>query len=116
MATAEGIRAQLRDSRIRYESVERRANNTVVATLANPADAAKAREQLLTSQQGMQVDAEGNIVTVLLPEAEIKRLAAEKTAAVRSQNFEQAAELRDKDKSLQDLLDAQAANIPDFSI
>lgn len=76
-ATAEGIRAQLRDSRIRYESVERRANNTVVATLANPADAGKVRELLLTSQQGMQVDAEGNTVTVLLPEAEIKRLALE---------------------------------------
>ncbi len=76
-ATAEGIRAQLRDSRIRYESVERRANNTVVATLSNPADAAKARELLLTSQQGMQVEATGNVVTVLLPEAEIKRLAIE---------------------------------------
>ena len=76
-ATAEGIRAQLRDSRIRYESVERRANNTVVATLSNPADAAKARELLLTSQQGMQVDAAANTVTVLLPEAEIKRLAIE---------------------------------------
>ncbi|KGM56015.1 preprotein translocase subunit SecD [Lysobacter daejeonensis GH1-9] len=76
-ATAEGIRAQLRDSRIRYESVERRANNTVVATLSSPADAVKVRELLLTSQQGMQVDAEGNIVTVLLPEAEIKRLAIE---------------------------------------
>ena len=40
-------------------------------------------------------------------ETEIKRLAAEKTAAVRSQNFEQAAELRDKEKSLQDLLDQE---------
>ena len=40
-------------------------------------------------------------------ETEIKRLAAEKTAAVRSQNFEQAAELRDKEKNLQELLDQE---------
>jgi preprotein translocase subunit SecD len=76
-ATAEGIRAQLRDSRIRYESVERRANNTVIATLANPADAEKVRELLVTSQQGMQLDVAGKVVTVLLPDAEIKRLAVE---------------------------------------
>ncbi|GAB3749153.1 protein translocase subunit SecD [Lysobacter olei] len=76
-ATAEGIRAQLRDSRIRYESVERGANNTVIATLSNPAEAEKVRQLLATSQQGMQIEATGNVVTVLLPEAEIKRLAVE---------------------------------------
>ncbi|TWI10654.1 protein translocase subunit SecD [Aerolutibacter ruishenii] len=76
-ATAEGIRAQLRESRIRYESVERRANNSVVATLSNPADAEKVRALLATSQQGMQVDTVGNTVTVLLTDAEIKRLAVE---------------------------------------
>lgn len=38
-------------------------------------------------------------------ENEIKRLEEEKNSAVRSQNFEQAAELRDKEKNLQKLLD-----------
>src|SRR5262245_32259833 len=33
-ATAEDVRVSLRDGHIRYDSVERRANNTIVATLA----------------------------------------------------------------------------------
>lgn len=40
-------------------------------------------------------------------ENEIKRLEEEKNSAVRSQNFEQAAELRDKEKNLQKLLDEE---------
>lgn len=40
-------------------------------------------------------------------ENEIKRIEEEKNSAVRSQDFEQAAELRDKEKSLQKLLDEE---------
>lgn len=40
-------------------------------------------------------------------ENEIKRIEAEKTSAVRSQDFEQAAVLRDKEKNLKQLLDEE---------
>lgn len=40
-------------------------------------------------------------------EQEIKRLQQEKSSAVKSQNFEQAAKIRDKEKELQTLLDEE---------
>ena len=40
-------------------------------------------------------------------EQEIKRLKEEKAAAVKEQNFESAAKLRDKEKELQTLLDGE---------
>ncbi|MFD0739511.1 protein translocase subunit SecD [Lysobacter koreensis] len=76
-ATAEDIRVQLRDNRVRYESVERRANNAIVATLASAADAEKARGLILTNQPTLSVDVVGNTVSVRMTEAELKRLAAE---------------------------------------
>ena len=76
-ATAEDVRVQLRDNRVRYESVERRANNTVVATLASPADAEKARALIVASQPTYGVDVSGNIVSVGISEAELDRLAVE---------------------------------------
>jgi preprotein translocase subunit SecD len=42
-ATAEDLRVLLRDNRVAYESVERRADNSIVATLKDPAVAEKAR-------------------------------------------------------------------------
>ena len=76
-ATAEDLRVVLRDGHIRYESVERRANNTIVATLTNAADATKAREQIASSQPNLLVDVQGNTVSTQVPEAELQRMAVE---------------------------------------
>jgi preprotein translocase subunit SecD len=74
---AEDVRVQLRDNRVRYESVERAAGNSVVATLANAADAEKARALLVASQPALQIGADGRALRLRIPEAEMQRLALE---------------------------------------
>ncbi|MFC0678958.1 protein translocase subunit SecD [Lysobacter korlensis] len=76
-AIAEDVRVQLRDNRVRYESVERTAGNDVIATLANAADGEKARKLLLASQPNLQIEAEGRALRVRIPEAELQRFALE---------------------------------------
>src|SRR5688572_3553508 len=76
-ATAEDLRVVLRDGHIRYESVERRANNTIVATLTSAADATKARELIATSQPNLLAEVQGNTVSTQVPEAELQRMAVE---------------------------------------
>ncbi|MFC3550018.1 protein translocase subunit SecD [Lysobacter cavernae] len=76
-ATAEDVRVALRDGRVRYESVERRANNTIVATLTNAADADKARQLIATGQPTLLVDEQGNTVSVRVPDAELQKMAVE---------------------------------------
>ena len=46
-AYAEDMRVTLRDKRVRYESVERRPDNSIMVTLAAGEDAEKARAALL---------------------------------------------------------------------
>lgn len=74
-ATAEDVRVTLRDGRVRYESVERRANNSIVATLATAADAEKARG--LLGRTNLLLDVQGNTITAQIPEAELNRMAVE---------------------------------------
>jgi preprotein translocase subunit SecD len=76
-ATAEDVRVSLRDGRVRYESVERRANNSIVATLGNPADAEKAREIVAKGQPLLVQEVNGNTLSIQVPEAELKRMQAE---------------------------------------
>ncbi len=76
-ATAEDVRVLLRDKRIRYQSVERRAGNTVVATLNDAGAAEQAREAIIIAQPTLQVSADGRAVTVRMSDAEIERLAVE---------------------------------------
>lgn len=76
-ATAEDVRVVLRDAKVRYESVERRANNTIVATLANAADAENARAAIVRSQSTLLLDVQGNTVTAQIPDAELQRMAVE---------------------------------------
>lgn len=75
-ATAEDVRVVLRDGRVRYESVERRGNN-IVATLATPADAEKARQAVARGQTALLLDVQGNTLTVQITEAELNRMAVE---------------------------------------
>ncbi|HEY0502834.1 MAG TPA: protein translocase subunit SecD [Lysobacter sp.] len=76
-ATAEDVRVVLRDAKVRYESVERRANNTIVATLASPADAEKARQAIGRGQPNLVLETEGNTLGVRIPESELQRMAVE---------------------------------------
>ncbi|MHB8911347.1 MAG: protein translocase subunit SecD [Lysobacter sp.] len=76
-AIAEDVRVQLRDNRVRYESVERRADNAVVATFASAADAAKARTLIASSEPTVSVEAQGSVLLARINEAELKRTAVE---------------------------------------
>jgi len=77
-AYAEDIRVTLRDARIAYQSVERRPDNSIVATLSpsGGADAAdKARAALAKAQPTLSYDVSGNRITVTIPQAELAQIA-----------------------------------------
>ncbi|HEY4556424.1 MAG TPA: protein translocase subunit SecD, partial [Lysobacter sp.] len=76
-AIAEDVRVQLRDNRVRYQSVERRPDGSVLATLTSPADAERARTLIVQSQPTLQTASAGSTVTVRIPEAELQRTARE---------------------------------------
>ncbi|MFT3761769.1 MAG: protein translocase subunit SecD [Pseudoxanthomonas sp.] len=86
----EDTRVTLRDARIRYQSVERRADNSIVVTLADAADADKARTELgkvlqaggsasgaLVGTQPLTYSVNGNRITIGLPESELQRIAGD---------------------------------------
>jgi preprotein translocase subunit SecD len=74
-AYADEVRALLRENRIRYESVERTAGGTMVAVLADPADARQATSLLATAQPTLLREAVGNRITVRVPETELNQIA-----------------------------------------
>ena len=74
---AEDLRVTLRDNRVRYESVEPRANNSVVAVLTDVADADKARELIVAAQPTMAVNVQDNTMSVQVPDAELRRMSVE---------------------------------------
>jgi len=74
-AYVEDVRVTLRDSRIRYTAVERRADNSIVVTLASDADPAKAREQLAKVMPTLTIQGEGNRLAVQIPETELTQIA-----------------------------------------
>ena len=76
-AIAEDVRVTLRDNRVRYDSVERRADNAVVAVLGSGADSAKARALIAAAQPAMAIDVDGNLMSVRVPEVELDRMAVE---------------------------------------
>src|SRR5688572_30904371 len=70
-ATAEDVRVLLRDNGIAYTSVERRADNAIVATLAANADPAKARQLIATNLPTLLVeddDTAGNRIVPRVPQ------------------------------------------------
>ncbi|GAB2504912.1 protein translocase subunit SecD [Pseudoxanthomonas sangjuensis] len=87
----EDARVTLREARVRYQSVERRANNDIVVTLADAADVEKARAELgkalqassgsassaLVGAQPLTYNVEGNRITIGLPESELQRIAGD---------------------------------------
>lgn len=76
-ATADDLRTLLRDNRIVYESVERRADNTLVATLRDAAGAEQAQAAIAASQPLLQQQVQGNILRLVLPPGELQRIATD---------------------------------------
>jgi preprotein translocase subunit SecD len=74
-AIVEDIRVVLRDARVRYESVTRRPDNSVVVTLADGASVDQARQQIATSQPALTAEVDGRTITMRIPDAELQRLA-----------------------------------------
>ncbi|MDR2871366.1 MAG: protein translocase subunit SecD, partial [Xanthomonadaceae bacterium] len=87
----EDTRVTLRDNRIRFESVERRANNNIVVTLSDAADSIKARDLLssalvasggsgtatLVGASRLTYAINGNVITINLPQSELGNIGAE---------------------------------------
>ncbi|PKH73565.1 protein translocase subunit SecD [Stenotrophomonas sp. Betaine-02u-21] len=74
----EDVRTTLRDARIPYQSVERRADNTIVANLSPSAGEGaglRARDALFKSQPTLGFEVTGNRVIVSLPDAELAAIA-----------------------------------------
>lgn len=77
-AYAEDVRTSLRDARIAYQSVERRGDNTIVATISPSAGAdaaARAREVMIKAQPTLGYEVAGNRITVSMPDAELTAIA-----------------------------------------
>jgi len=78
-AYTEDVRTTLRDARIPYQSVERRADNSIVANLSPSAGEGaglRARDALFKTQPTLGFDVSGNRVTVTLPDAELAAIAS----------------------------------------
>ncbi len=77
-AYAEDVRSSLRDARIAYQSVERRADNSIVATISPSAGAeavTRAREVMAKAQPTLGYEVNDNRITVKVPEAELTQIA-----------------------------------------
>ena len=76
-AYAEDFRVTLRDNRIRYRSVERRADGSIQVALSSQDDAEQARRLLATAQPTLGYAVQGDRIVVNLPQAELDRIATD---------------------------------------
>ncbi|MGY0556452.1 MULTISPECIES: protein translocase subunit SecD [unclassified Lysobacter] len=76
-AIVEDTRVVLRDSRVRYESVTRRPDNSIVVRLADAADAANALNKIRASQPALQLNQDDRTLTLTVPDAELQRMMAD---------------------------------------
>ncbi|HET7655463.1 MAG TPA: protein translocase subunit SecD [Luteimonas sp.] len=76
-AYAEDVRVMLRDNRVRYQSVERRADNVIVARLNSAEDVEKAQALATRNMPNLRTEAEGNTLLFRVPEAEIAQITTE---------------------------------------
>ncbi|WP_434031386.1 protein translocase subunit SecD [[Pseudomonas] boreopolis] len=73
---AEDIRTTLRDARIVYRSVDRRADNSIQVQLGEGADADAARAALAKAQPTLNYAVSGNAIAVTVPQAELQQIAS----------------------------------------
>ena len=86
-AYAEDMRVTLRDKRVRYESVERRPDNSIIVTLAPGEDGDKARQVLVgqastatnagVAPSGLTYLVQGNRISVTLPQSELQQFTGD---------------------------------------
>ncbi|MFC7302232.1 protein translocase subunit SecD [Cognatiluteimonas weifangensis] len=76
-AYAEDLRVLLRDKRVRYESVERRADNSIVATLAPGVDADAALGLVMQALPNLTSEVADNTIVVRVPEKEIQQITTD---------------------------------------
>jgi preprotein translocase subunit SecD len=86
-AYAEDMRVTLRDKRVRYESVERRPDNSIIVTLAPGEDGDKARQVLVgqastatnagVAPSGLTYLVQGSRINVTLPESELQQISGD---------------------------------------
>ena len=85
---ADAIRTALREARIGYTGADRRADGSILVSLANAADAQRARGEIVAAMSGTSgaaalgtsgpaIEVDGNRITVRLSEGEINRIATE---------------------------------------
>ncbi|MGO1719694.1 MAG: protein translocase subunit SecD, partial [Luteimonas sp.] len=72
---AEGIRATLRDNRIRYTSVERSGDDSIQAVLSDEADISQAMQLMAVDQPTLNRSVSGNRITTRVPESELGQIA-----------------------------------------
>ncbi|WP_313342507.1 protein translocase subunit SecD [Stenotrophomonas sp.] len=76
-AYAEDVRGTLRESRVPFQSVERRPDNSIVASLSPSTDDAaveRARVALAKAQPTLGYDVVGKRITVTVPESELSQI------------------------------------------
>ncbi len=76
-ATAEDMRVLMRENRIRYNSVEPRADGAVVATLGAGQDIDKARQLMVRDMPTYRIEVLGSTISVRIPEPELARMLTE---------------------------------------
>ena len=76
-AYADDLRVILRDNRVRYESVERRPDNSMVATLSTGVDVAAAQALVAKNLPNLENDVSGNTIIVKVPEREIQAITTD---------------------------------------
>ncbi len=76
-ATTEDLRVLLRDKRIAYVSVDRRADNGIVATLRDAEAATAAAAAIARAQPTLQQQVQGNQVVMQVPATELQQYAAD---------------------------------------
>ena len=85
---ADAIRTALREARIGYTGADRRPDGSIQVSLANAADAARARTEIANAMGGMggaaalgttgpAIDVDGNRISVRLSEGELSRIATD---------------------------------------
>ncbi|HVR81358.1 MAG TPA: protein translocase subunit SecD [Luteimonas sp.] len=73
-AYAEDLRVLLRDNRVRYESVERRSDGSIVATLAPGADTDAAQALIAKNLANLTNEVQGNTIVVRVPDRELQQI------------------------------------------
>lgn len=76
-AYADDLRVVLRDNRVRYESVDRRPDNSMVATLSPGTDVSAAQALVAKNLTNLETDVSGNTVIVRVPEREIQAITTD---------------------------------------